>query len=226
MPKLVLKTEAGKGQAYDLKSGRYLFGTSPDNDFQLDHPSVAEHHCEIEVTPEEMIVRDLGSLAGTYVNGKFAEGAKIQSTQTLRIGDLEFSVEGGPARVFVPQTAGPEKLWQVDMPDGYTSCAKHHSERGIVECNKCQRVWCTHCVHRIGLKGKKALRLCPECGSLCGPAKHKVQRVKKGIWARLFDFFFGWMRRKRVKQVETTKPVKPKAKPKPQPPCNLKIKGK
>ncbi len=226
MARLVLKSGNGAAQAYDLKAGRYLFGSSPDNDFQLDHASVAEHHCEIEITAEEMIVRDLGSLSGTYVNGRFAEGAKVQSTQTLRIGDLEFAVEGAPAKVLVPQTSGPGKVWQVEMPDGYTSCAQHHSERGVVECIKCHRVWCGHCVHRIGLQGKKPLRLCPECGALCGPARHKVQKAKKGFWAWLWRFLFGWMRRKRVTQVVTTKPVKPKAKAKPKPPCNLRIKGK
>jgi pSer/pThr/pTyr-binding forkhead associated (FHA) protein len=34
------------------------------------HMDVSRHHCEVEIAPSALRVRDLGSLNGTYVNGK------------------------------------------------------------------------------------------------------------------------------------------------------------
>lgn len=222
MPKLVLKSADGEGQAIDLPAGRHVFGRGAESDFQLEHPSVAERHCEIEVTGDEMIVRDLGSMSGTYVNGEFAGGAKVKSQQTLRIGDLEFVVEGAPVKVIVPETAGPAKVWQREMPGGWWSCAKHHSERGVGECEKCHRIWCPHCLHRIGLQGRKPLLLCPECGGMCGPVKRKVQAVRRGFWSRLFYFLFGWLVGKPRRKVVVRKAAPAET----HPPSKLKIKKK
>lgn len=198
MPKLIPKTGEGNGPPLEMRAGRYYLGSSAEADFQLDHSSVAELHCEIEVTDDAMTVKDLGSMSGTYINGQPVREARIDSGQVLRVGDVEFQVEGAPVRIVVPTVSGPERVWQIELTDGSASCARHHSERGVAECTKCKRVWCTHCLRRVGLQGKKPLRLCPECGAVCGPVRRRVKVVKKGFFARLWEFLFGWLRRGRA----------------------------
>src|SRR5438445_7364789 len=53
---------------------RLLVGRAPDCDIQLPadrvHGEVSRHHCLFEIEPPCVGVIDLGSLNGTYVNGK------------------------------------------------------------------------------------------------------------------------------------------------------------
>jgi hypothetical protein len=161
-------------------------------------------------------------MSGTYVNGSARKESRLDTNQILRIGDLEFKVQGAPVQIIVPKLTAQEKLQSVEMADGWPSCARHHRDRGIAECTKCHRSWCGHCLHRIGLQGKAPLRLCPECGGVCGPARRKLKLRKQGFFARLFDFLFGWLFRRRVQKPAATDASKPDD----QPPTKLKIKGK
>jgi pSer/pThr/pTyr-binding forkhead associated (FHA) protein len=53
---------------------RYTIGRAGDCDLSLLHEpgnsEVSRHHCELEIDPPRVLVRDLGSLNGTYVNGQ------------------------------------------------------------------------------------------------------------------------------------------------------------
>jgi serine/threonine-protein kinase len=53
--------------------GKCLIGRSCDCDLPLPHTAefctVSRHHCLLEIKPDEVWVRDLGSRNGTYVNG-------------------------------------------------------------------------------------------------------------------------------------------------------------
>lgn len=220
--KLVLKTGANAGLILEIGEGSHCLGSGSDLALRVEDPSIGERHCELTLTADALLVRDLESLSGTYINAKPVTEARLDNGQLLRVGDLEFEVVGAPVKVFVPKITAPAKIFQVEMAGGFLSCATHHSVRGAAQCQKCNRAWCLHCLHRIGLQGKAALKLCPECGGLCGPVKHRLPKVKKSFWARLFDFFFGWLRPKRKQQVLIKKRAS-----KPGPPVSkLKIKGK
>jgi pSer/pThr/pTyr-binding forkhead associated (FHA) protein len=64
-----------KGNKYSFsKPGRRLIGRAYDCDIQVPrdygHKDVSRHHCEVEIDPPTVRVRDLGSRNGTYVNGE------------------------------------------------------------------------------------------------------------------------------------------------------------
>ena len=73
---IVLRTIMGsfKDKAYVLEApGLYLIGRTDDCDIQLPaagSADVSRRHCIVEVLPEGVRVRDLGSMNGTFVNGK------------------------------------------------------------------------------------------------------------------------------------------------------------
>jgi pSer/pThr/pTyr-binding forkhead associated (FHA) protein len=56
------------------KPTRCIVGRSEDCDIRAPmdmlHVDVSRHHCMLEIDPPHVRVRDLGSLNGTYVNGK------------------------------------------------------------------------------------------------------------------------------------------------------------
>src|SRR6476620_8134186 len=63
------------GQQFALdQPGRYVMGRSSDCDIQLatghDMLSVSRHHCLLIFSPPNLVVRDLGSSNGTFVNGE------------------------------------------------------------------------------------------------------------------------------------------------------------
>jgi len=59
-----------------------LLGRHPDCDYQLYHPLVSRRHCQLTRTGGQLVVRDLHSKNGTYING-----ARVQEQVILRDGD-------------------------------------------------------------------------------------------------------------------------------------------
>jgi pSer/pThr/pTyr-binding forkhead associated (FHA) protein len=66
---------------------------------EAEHLDVSRHHCLIEIAPPEACIRDLGSLNGTYVNGR-----KIGQ----RSGRQASAEPGGAGLPAVPVTEGDE----------------------------------------------------------------------------------------------------------------------
>ena len=78
--KVSLQIVAGKlkGKAFTFEEhDTLIFGRAPDCHACLrDDSFVSRHHFILEVNPPQACLRDLGSLNGTYVNGKKHGGRK------------------------------------------------------------------------------------------------------------------------------------------------------
>lgn len=95
MAKLVVLTQGLAGTTYELKGDRTTVGRMEDNAFQVAEPSVSSHHCEILLNGTEIIVRDLNSTNGTYINGQVTKEGALKPGQILRIGQVEMRLENG-----------------------------------------------------------------------------------------------------------------------------------
>ena len=75
----------------------------------LQHPLVSRQHCEITEQDGQLMVRDLGSLNGTFINNaRLTEPTPLPSGDLLSIGDVTFRAEygeSGGAPAAGPQTA-------------------------------------------------------------------------------------------------------------------------
>lgn len=69
------------GQIFDLKLGKNVFGRGGNSDFKVQSLGISKEHCEIHVYKDKMMIVDLKSSNGTFVNG-----VKIQNS-LFRIGD-------------------------------------------------------------------------------------------------------------------------------------------
>jgi pSer/pThr/pTyr-binding forkhead associated (FHA) protein len=70
-------------RAIILTQPEFLIGRGPDCDLRLAEQSVSRHHCILRQSPGgEVIVHDLGSSNGTFVNGE-----RVRSQALLRSGD-------------------------------------------------------------------------------------------------------------------------------------------
>lgn len=80
MARLILATAEGQ-QAIELRPINSL-GRHPNNTIQLLDKIVSKEHCILEQRDGQFILRDLGSLNGTYINGE-----RVRGEQLLRHGD-------------------------------------------------------------------------------------------------------------------------------------------
>jgi hypothetical protein len=69
------------GQIYDLKLGKNVFGRGGISDLKVQSLGISKEHCEIHVYKDKMMIVDLKSSNGTFVNG-----VKIQNS-IVRVGD-------------------------------------------------------------------------------------------------------------------------------------------
>ncbi|MBN1590359.1 MAG: FHA domain-containing protein [Pirellulales bacterium] len=65
-----------------MKGSKFSIGRSPDCDLRAKSSRISRHHCVILVEKQRVIVRDLGSRNGTFVNGE-----KIEKEHSLNHGD-------------------------------------------------------------------------------------------------------------------------------------------
>ncbi len=98
MAKLVVLTEGFTGRTLDLATAKTSLGRVDDNQFTLPEPSVSSHHCEVWLKGDDLIVKDLGSTNGTFLNevqlGADKEGT-LKPGQVLRLGQVELRYETG-----------------------------------------------------------------------------------------------------------------------------------
>jgi hypothetical protein len=103
MAKLVVLTQSMAGRSVDLGE-RTTIGRVEDNAFQIAEPSVSSRHCEILLQGSEVVVKDLNSTNGTFINGeKITEGV-LKPGQTLRLGNVELKLDapGAPGAPSAP----------------------------------------------------------------------------------------------------------------------------
>lgn len=107
LPKIVLRGVSGKQFGKTVALPRKLrIGRSSDCDLQLDDPGVSRHHAELERSQEELVLRDLGSANGTYVNGEQITERTIEVGDQIAFDQQRFLVSG-PGMEGVRPDAGP-----------------------------------------------------------------------------------------------------------------------
>src|SRR5579859_2816474 len=101
MAKLVVLSEGMTGQSYELKVDKTTIGRVDDNTFPITQPSVSSHHCEIFLRGNDVVVKDLNSTNGTFINNQqVTTEAVLKPGQILRLGQIEMRLEtaaGAPA---------------------------------------------------------------------------------------------------------------------------------
>ena len=114
MAKLVLLGEGFSGRTYELKVDRTTVGRLPDNAFEIPEGSVSSHHAEILLKGSDILIRDLDSTNGTFINGEKIAEAVLKPGQILRFGTVELRLEtgDGPSEK-APTSPGTRKPQQV-----------------------------------------------------------------------------------------------------------------
>jgi len=98
MAKLVVLSAGSNGRAHELNVDKTTIGRVDDNTFQVADPSVSSHHCEVLLQGSDIVIKDLNSTNGTFINGEKISESVLKPGQTLRLGQIELQLltEGMP----------------------------------------------------------------------------------------------------------------------------------
>ncbi len=97
MARLVVLSEGFTGLSYELKGEKTTIGRLEDNLFTIPEPSVSSHHCEVFERGADLVIHDLNSTNGTFLNGEQVTEAVLKPGQIVRLGQLELRYESGSA---------------------------------------------------------------------------------------------------------------------------------
>jgi pSer/pThr/pTyr-binding forkhead associated (FHA) protein len=97
MAKLVILSQGLTGQSHELKVDKTTIGRVEDNTFPIIDPSVSSHHCEVLLRGSDVVVKDLNSTNGTFINGEKVTETVLKPDQILRLGQIELRLESDAA---------------------------------------------------------------------------------------------------------------------------------
>src|SRR6516162_11409648 len=106
MARLILATAEGQ-QAIELRPINSL-GRHPNNTIQLLDKIVSKEHCILEQRDGRFVLRDLGSLNGTYVNGERVRGETLlKHGDEIALGSTRARYDDGSGVAPPPPPVGP-----------------------------------------------------------------------------------------------------------------------
>jgi pSer/pThr/pTyr-binding forkhead associated (FHA) protein len=115
---LVLFKKGGERKTFVLPAKRVIIGRAKDCDFWLPVLSVSRRHCEISVENSTVLIHDLGSRNGTFVNGMRIVNANLRPGDFIRIGPILFGVQidGQPTTLMPPDFVMLEESTSEERP--------------------------------------------------------------------------------------------------------------
>ena len=130
MAKLVLLSEGLTGRTHELIAEKTTVGRIEENTFPIPDPSVSSRHCEILLRGADVVIKDLNSTNGTFIEGQQISGeAVLKPGQILRLGQIQMRLESGTAAA-LPQRASVDST--MIMPRGQGGVSLNDLEKGPV----------------------------------------------------------------------------------------------
>jgi len=86
VPSLVVRSGSQAGAVFPLRAPLTRLGRHPDSEIMLDDITVSRRHADISLDGDTWVVRDAGSLNGTYVNLERVDSAALKQGDELLIG--------------------------------------------------------------------------------------------------------------------------------------------
>ena len=95
MAKLVILNQGMTGRTLELNVERTTVGRVEENTFQIADASVSSRHAEILLHGTDIVIKDLNSTNGTFINGEKISESPLKPGQTLRFGQVELKIDDG-----------------------------------------------------------------------------------------------------------------------------------
>ena len=93
-----------RGREAIAVAGTQSIGRTPDNDIIVSDVLASRHHAKLTSTPQGLLLEDLGSVNGTFVNGQRVMAHRLTDNDVVTIGNSDFVMSGGSLVRGRPQT--------------------------------------------------------------------------------------------------------------------------
>jgi len=93
---LVVRAGPNAGSRFAIEKDLITAGRHPDSDIFLDDITVSRRHAEVMRQADGYIVRDVGSLNGTYVNRQRIDESRLEDGDELQVGKFKLVFIDGP----------------------------------------------------------------------------------------------------------------------------------
>ncbi len=93
MPCLIVKFEGSVLQKVPMNGGPITIGRGPDNAISIDNLAVSSHHAEIKSEQGHLVIEDLNSLNGTFVNSQRVKRSALKHGDVVLIGKHSIYVD-------------------------------------------------------------------------------------------------------------------------------------
>ena len=116
---LVVAEGAHKGKVIPIKLAQFVIGRDPQCHLRPSSASISKRHCVIVVKGERVVLRDLDSTNGTFVNDEPLQGpTELHDEDRLKIGPLAFTLRlEGSVSVDKPTPVPPPAAAAVSEDD-------------------------------------------------------------------------------------------------------------
>ena len=134
---LVVINGVDLGKKYSLAQNSTLLGRSSKVDIQIDEDSISRNHAVIENYGEDIVVRDLNSTNGTFVNDGMISHHRLADGDQIKIGHTIFKFLSGSNI----EAAYHDEIYKLTTTDGLTQTFnKRHFLRELErEISRCVR---------------------------------------------------------------------------------------
>lgn len=92
-PQLLVEEKNGTRHELILRKKNTLLGTGTDCDVRVSDPFVSKHHVEAKLTPQGLMLVDLGSTNGTWLDGTSIREGLLKPGQEARIGQCSLQLK-------------------------------------------------------------------------------------------------------------------------------------
>jgi pSer/pThr/pTyr-binding forkhead associated (FHA) protein len=91
LPRYMLRGVSGAtfGKTFAL-TGTMVIGRQNDSDIPVPAEEISRHHARLQVTPEGVLVEDMGSANGTFINDKRVQNGLLKPGEELRLDTIRF----------------------------------------------------------------------------------------------------------------------------------------
>ncbi|HEY0230427.1 MAG TPA: FHA domain-containing protein [Dokdonella sp.] len=91
LPRFMLRGVSGAtfGKTFAVTDNAVI-GRQPDCDIAVPAEEISRHHVRLRVTPEGLLVEDLGSANGTFINDKRVQSGLLKPGEELRLDTVRF----------------------------------------------------------------------------------------------------------------------------------------
>jgi pSer/pThr/pTyr-binding forkhead associated (FHA) protein len=93
MPLLIVKFEGSVLQKVRANGGAITIGRGPDNSIPIDNLAVSSRHAQIKSEQGRLVIEDLDSLNGTFVNNQRVKRAALKSGDVVMVGKHSIYVD-------------------------------------------------------------------------------------------------------------------------------------